>query len=585
MRLHSNSFPIRTRCGGAALTALLIFFNGCSHVRDGDWIAEGRRCMVAADHPLASRAGLEVLRAGGNAVDAAIAVSLTLAVVRPESTGLGGGGFMIVRTADGAVTALDYRERAPAASTADMFTQARAMQRSVDDAEPLPPSQYGYLAVAVPGLLCGLEEAHTRWGTLPWTRLAAPALRAADEGFAVDAHYVDATRGVARTYASHSEIHDACGYLYRVHLRSGDLRQAGDTLQQPELAGTLRAIGEIGPGQFARVHLAPALAEVMQRHGGIVTAADLADYQVSDRPALRGTYRGYDLIAMPPPSSGGICLIEALNILEHVPLPALLRHDPALALHYIVEAEKHAFADRARWLGDSDYVRVPTGFLTSKDYAGVLAESLDPDRTAAPSTYGAQRIPDDAGTSHFCVVDRWGNCVVSTETINTSFGSLAAVDRWGIILNNEMDDFSAEPGRANAFGLMQSERNAVAPGKRPLSSMTPTLVLRDGQPVLLLGASGGPRIITAVLNVLLRVLDGGASLADAMTAPRVHHQWAPNAVYFDDPPPQAWVAGLEARGHEVSQKPKVGVVQAILVKPGKLVGGSDPRKGGQPAGD
>jgi len=567
------------------IATTLALGSGCSWSRQPDWIAVGRRQMVASDHPLASRAGLEVLRAGGNAVDAAIAVSLTLAVARPESTGLGGGGFMIVRTADGEAVALDYRERAPGAATPDMFTAARRSATTNGDSDILPPSQFGYLAVAVPGQLAGLAEAHRRWGTQSWARLAAPAIRWADGGFPVDEHYADATRGVLARYEAHPELQGACGYVYRVHLREGRLRSAGDSLRQPELAKALHAIADLGAEQFAHAQLAPDLEAQMAAHGGVVTAADLQGYTATGRSPLHGTYRGYEVVTMPPPSSGGICLIEALNILEHVPLPNLLRRDEPLALHYLIEAEKHALADRARWLGDADFAPVPVNLLTSKGYAQVLAEALDARHTHPVRTYGAQRIPDDAGTSHFCVIDRWGNCVVSTETVNTSFGSLAAVDRWGIILNNEMDDFTAEPGQANYFDLQQSQRNAVEARKRPLSSMSPTLVLRDRQPVLMLGASGGPRIITAVLNVLVRVLDGGLSLPEAMTALRVHHQWQPDEVYFDREPPAGIAAGLKSRGHELATTRKTGVVQAILVTPGKLVGGSDPRKGGEPAGN
>jgi len=536
--------------------------------------------MVASDHALASQAGLEMLRAGGNAVDAAIAVSLALAVTRPESTGLGGGGFMIVRRADGALTALDYRERAPASATPDMFTRARAA-----DPRAPAPSQFGHLAVAVPGQFAGLAEAHRRWGTLRWRALAAPAVRLAQRGFAVDDHYVEATHSVLGRFDKHPRLRGECAYVYRVHLREGRLRSVGETLRQPELARTMRALQAEGPESFVRESLAPELAAVMADNGGLITAQDVTNYTVTDRAPLRGSYRGHEIITMPPPSSGGVCLLEALNILENLPLSQAHGEDKVLAAHYVVEAMKHAFADRARWLGDPDFAPVPTQLLTSRAYAEVLALAIDAERTRASETYGSVQIPDDAGTSHFCVVDRWGNCVVSTETINTSFGSLTAVEKLGIILNNEMDDFTAEPGRANFFGLVQSPRNQVDGGKRPLSSMSPTMVLRDGQPVLLLGASGGPRIISAVLNVLVAVIDAGLPLAEAMTALRLHHQWQPDEVRFSSPPSPELRAGLTRLGHTLSSAPQTGVVQAIQAIKQGWMGASDPRKGGRPAGE
>lgn len=561
------------------LVAIGLLFTGCTVSRTPDWVATGASAMVASDHALASQAGAEMLRAGGNAVDAAIAVSLALAVTRPESTGLGGGGFMIVRTADGVVTALDYRETAPAAAQAGMYTAARRA-----DPRGAPPSQCAHLAVATPGLLAGLAEAHHRWGTLGWEKLADPALRAAENGFPVDEHYVDASRSVLKLYQQHPELQARCPYVYRVHTRAGRLAAAGDILRQPELARALRALAAQGPREFLETQLAPALAAEMAARGGLITADDVRGYQVVERAPLRSTYRDCEIIAMPPPSSGGICLIEALNILERLPLPELMRRDPPLAAHYLVEAMKHAFADRARWLGDADFVPVPVELLTSKTYAQTLAEGLGPTGTCPADAYGAVQIPDDSGTSHFSIVDQWGNCVVSTETINTSFGSLAAVEEWGIILNNEMDDFTAEPGAPNFFDLRQSPRNAVAAGKRPLSSMCPTMVLRDGGPVLLIGGSGGPRIISATLNVMLRVVDGGAALPDALAAIRIHHQWHPDEVYFDQAPPPDLAAGLTCRGHQLGTQRRTGVVQAVQAKGRKWVGASDPRKGGRPSG-
>lgn len=552
---------------------------GCTPARP--WVATGTQGMVASDSLYASQAGVQVLRAGGNAFDAAAAVSFALAVARPESTGLGGGGFLIARLAgDGRIVLLDFRETAPAGAKPDMYVEAGR-----DDPAGPPPSRYGHLAVAVPGLLAGRVQMLEAYGTRSLAEVIAPAIRLAHEGFEVDQHYVKACAGVLERYREYPRLVDSCGYVYQVHLREGVLRRPGDRLVQPELARLLEAIATEEAEFFYRGPVAAAIEREMRAHGGVVRAGDLAAYRVTaNRQPIVSTYRGYTVIGMPPPSSGGICLAQTLNILETVDLPGIWQRDPSLGQHYVIEALKHAFADRARWLGDSDFTAVPVRLLTSKTYARQLARGIAPLRCQDVDTYGADVIPDDAGTSHFCVVDRWGNYLVSTETINTSFGSLAAVGEWGLILNNEMDDFAAEPGRGNAYGLVQSARNAVAPGKRPLSSMSPTIVLRNDQPYLLLGASGGPRIISSVLNVLLGVTDFGRSLPQATEALRVHHQWRPDEVFWDRSPPDPLVRDLTARGHRGSKQRRTGMVQAILVDGAGLIGTSDPRKGGVPLG-
>lgn len=545
------------------------------------WLATGTRGMVASDSIYASQAGLEILQAGGNAFDAAAAVSFALAVVCPQSTGLGGGGFLMARLgADGGIVILDFRETAPAAATADMFTRVVGQ-----DPDGPPPSRYGHLAVAVPGLLAGRVRMLQAYGTRSLAETVAPAIRLARNGFAVDRHYAEACAIAMKRYRQYPQLVESCGYVYRVHLRGGDLPQAGDRLVQPELARLLEAIAADGPDVFYRGPVAEAIEREMWAGGGILRAGDLADYRVvENRRPIVSTYRDYTIIAMPPPSSGGICLVEALNILERFDLPSLWHQDRGAANHHVVEAMKHAFADRARWLGDSDFVAVPVGLLTSKGYARQLARGVESSRCQDLDTYGAGLIPDDAGTSHFCVVDRWGNAVVSTETINTSFGSLAAVEEWGLILNNEMDDFSAETGRANVYDLVQSDRNAVAPHKRPLSSMSPTIVLKNDKPYLLLGGSGGPRIISSVLNVLLGMTDFQLPLEQAMQRRRVHHQWWPDEVCFDDDPPPPVAEALRSRGHRISDRHRSGVVQAVLIDNGLLIGASDVRKGGAPAG-
>ncbi len=544
-----------------------------------DWLVTGKNGVVASDSEYASRAGLEILQAGGNAIDAAVAVSFALGVTRPYSTGLGGGGFLVAYFRDGRILVQDCRETAPAAATRDMF--ARPSEAS--PGSPLP-SLYGHLAVAVPGLLAGRCQALAQQGTMPLARVIAPAIRLAESGFPVDRHYLDSAEGVRTAYERYPQLKELCPYVYRTHLGNGELPPVGKILVQPELARLLAEIARHGPDFFYRGPVAKAIAREMKRHGGLVTEADLAAYRVRERKPLLSTYRGYGLIGMPPPSSGGIALAEALNILEAVDFPAVRRRDAGLAAHYQVEALKHAFADRARWLGDDDFVAVPTTRLTSKAYAQALAAQLRPSTKSDAESYGRMVIPDDAGTSHFCVVDRLGNAVSSTETINTSFGSLAAVAEWGLILNNEMDDFVSEPGKPNAYGLIQSPNNAIAPGKRPLSSMSPTIVVKDGSPYLLLGASGGPRIISSVLNVFLGVTEFSLPLEQAIMLPRPHHQWRPDLVYFDANPPAKLEQTLRQRGHQISDRRKTGIVQAILRTESGWNGASDPRKGGKPAG-
>ncbi|MCH7995951.1 MAG: gamma-glutamyltransferase [Planctomycetes bacterium] len=546
-------------------------------------VVTGQHAVVATDSEFASRAGLEILQAGGNAVDAAVAVSFALAVVRPYSTGLGGGAFTILRFADGRVFVQDARESAPAAARADMFVQALR-----EHPEQSQPSRNGHLAVAVPGLVAGRCQLLERHGTLPLRRVIEPALRLAETGFPVDKHYVKAVERVSRIYAREPTLKARCPYVFHTHLRDGRLPKVGDVLKQPALARLLRAIGEGGSEFFYRGPVATAIAREMRQSGGILNAKDLFEYRVKQRKPIRATYRDFELILMPSPSSGGVAIAQTLNILEVIDHKTLTKTDPHLAVHYQIEAMKHAFADRARWFGDADFSTVPIDRLVSKTYARELAARLQPNAVQSSETYGTRhgtpQWPSDAGTSHFCIVDEAGNVVVSSETINTSFGSLVAVDEWGLILNNEMDDFVTTPGEPNAYGLVQSERNTIEPGKRPLSSMAPTIVLRNGSPYLLAGASGGPRIISSVLNVMLGVLDRGLSLDEAVSAYRPHHQWQPDLVYFDTAPPPEVATALIERGHRIAEKRKTGIVQAIMRTDAGWVGVSDPRKGGVPAG-
>jgi len=564
----------------ALFITILIASQAPALAQSTPWIVKGERGVVAADCPHASQVGADILRAGGNAIDAATAVSFALSVTRPQSTGVGGGGFLIARFADGRVFVQDFRETAPAAATANMFV--RAAERSPQGASP---AVYGHLAVGVPGLVAGRCQALALHGTMPLDKVIAPAVKLARDGFPIDQHYVESAAEIRKVYESHPELKETCGYVWRTHLADGRPRNVGETLVQPQLARLLETIAREGPEGFYRGPVAQAIAEEMRRHGGLITEQDLADYRVKSREPLRFRYRDFSFIAMPPPSSGGVALAEALHVLEALDFQGVVARDPGLAWHYQVEAFKHAFADRARWLGDADFVPIPLSWLMSEVYARELAANINPFDISDTNSYGAIQLPNDGGTSHFSIVDRLGNVVVSTESVNTEFGSLAAIEEWGLVLNNTMDDFVTDPRRPNAYGLVQSMRNAVAPGKRPLSSMVPTIILQDDKPYLMLGASGGPRIITSVLDVLLNVLDRGFSLEQAMAHARPHHQWQPDEVFFDAEPPAPLMSALASRGHQLTSKRKTGIVQAILRIDNGWIAASDPRKGGRPAAE
>jgi len=542
---------------------------------DPDWVARGAYGMVATDSQLASQIGKQILVDGGNAVDAAVAVSFALAVTRPYSTGLGGGGFMIAHLGDKKVVVQDFRETAPAASTRDMFA-------GKTPPGGLSPSQIGGLAVAVPGLVAGRTQALSKWGTMPLEKVVAPAVRLAREGFPVDADYVRVTNHLTKKFTAHRELQTTAGYIWKTFLNEGKPFHVGDTLKQPALANLIEKIGSEGADFFYRGPVARAIAKTLTNHGGIMTEKDLAAYKPRQRRPIKTSFVGYDFLLMPPPSSGGIALAQMLSMLSM--FPAYRDVDEGRTIHYRIEAMKHAFADRARYLGDSDFAKIPVRELLSGRYLITKVSQTRPDRTGPQEQYGTHGLVSDSGTSHFCVADEQGKVVVSTETINTEFGSLVAVDEWGLVLNNEMDDFTARPGKPNAFGLIQSQANAIAPGKRQLSSMSPTIVLKHDKPILLLGASGGPRIITAVLNVVLGVLSDGLSLPDAIERIRPHHQWEPNEVFFDKTPPESLVSALKKRGHKISDIRKGAAVQAIQWDATQWVGVSDPRKGGKPSG-
>lgn len=627
--------------GGAALA--LAMSGGCAGTRRAargvapDFSGEFALHAVAADHPLASEAGLEVLRAGGNAVDAAVATSLALSVVRPFSCGIGGGGFMVIHfepgqlprsiePPDGPVNlAINYREMAPRASTGDMF--ARPAQAT----GAASPSRVGALAVGVPGTVAGLLHAQASYGLLAREEVLAPAIRLAERGFEVDEAYLRAALQVSEDFEASPAWQTRFAFVWQRYLLRGRVA-LGDRIHVPEQAAALRLIARDGATAFYDGPIALAIERASAADGGGLTREDLRGYRVATGEPLAFGHDGRTFLTMPPPSSGGITMAQTLGVLARVQERSLDRQGPgeggervwaarlgpvgpgdtvagamraglsragplfARAL-WLIEAFQLAFADRAAWLGDPAFVTIPLDRLLSGEYLDARAAIVDPaSGPRAPAHYldDAARIElsDDAGTSHLSVVDRWGNAVACTETINLEFGSLLAVPEYGFILNDQMDDFTSRVGEPNAFGLRQSARNLPGPGKRPLSSMTPTIVLGpDGRVEVVAGASGGPRIITGTIQAILHALSGW-SAREAVAAPRLHHQWMPARV--DIEPAMAALPGVDSGtladdlrriGYEVREVDRLCVVQMIRRADGLWQAASDPRKGGRPAGD
>lgn len=545
---------------------------GCAGVRLADThAAEFPRGAVAADHPVASRAGAEMLAKGGNAVDAAVAASFTLAVVRPYSCGLGGGGFMIVHLPDdpvrGAVTtAINYRETSPVEP--GFFKDGAS-------------STVGGTAVAVPGTIAGLLHALDTYGTLDRRTVLAPAIRAAERGFAADRHYANAAARLIARFEANPAWKTRFPLVWEVYLDRGRVG-VGSVIRNHRLADTLRACAAWGTDDPRVAGLDAAVAEAVIADGGVMPVGALRAYRPVEVRPLSVAVGDLELLCMPPPSSGGTTMAQALGIMSALGMDPADRIDTDSERHRLVEAFKHAFADRSRWLADPAFVEVPVAAMLEPMNLARMA-ALVGDRALPADACGTHdALPDDAGTSHLCAVDRWGGAVACTETINLEFGSLLGVPGYGVVLNNEMDDFTTTPGRANAFGLSQAERNLLAPGKRPLSSMSPTIVLRDGRAEVVVGGSGGPRIITGTLQVLLHAL-AGVDAGEAVAAPRLHHQWRPDRVELE-PGAEAWAEGLRRRGHAVRGTEGVGVVQLVRRTPHGWQAASDPRKGGRPAG-
>jgi gamma-glutamyltranspeptidase/glutathione hydrolase len=519
--------------------------------------------VVVSGNPIASEVGRDILQQGGNAVDAAVAVGFALAVVHPEAGNLGGGGFMLIRRSDGSAYALDYREVAPAKASRDMY-------RSNPEA-----SVTGHLSAGVPGAVAGLVEAHRRFGKLPFASIIGPAIRLASEGFIVD------------EYRSRSIGEDSIRLVQfpasrTTYLPADRPPAPGSRFQQPELAGTLEAIRDSGAAGFYAGRVADLIVAEMQRGGGLITREDLARYRAIWREPVQIDYRGYTIYSMPPASSGGVTMGEILNIMEGFgPLPRF--GSPAL-LHLEAEAMRRAFVDRNRYLGDPAFVTNPLDRLLSKEYAATLRKEIG--ERASPTPRFDSSTPRGASTTHFSVIDADGNAVSCTTTLNNSYGSAVTVTGAGFLLNDEMDDFATFPGEPNMYGLVQGEANAIAPGKRMLSAMTPSIVLDpQKQLYLVVGTPGGPRIITMVYHVISNVIDHHMSLADAVTAPRMHHQGLPDSLQVEsDGFPAETLDSLRARGHAISARGTWGDVEAIIKTAQGWQGVSDPRLGGGGAG-
>ena len=528
----------------------------------------GSSGMVAAQNALSAQAGADILAAGGNAVDAAVAVGFSLAVTLPRAGNLGGGGFMLIHDAEkDEEVAIDYREMAPLRATRDMYLDENG------DVDP-SRSKFSHLASGVPGTVAGMYLAHQKYGRLPWKRVLGPAIEQASDGIVVSYDLAGMLKARKQRLCSNPA---ACRYFYKA---GGVPYEAGERLVQKDLANTLRLIARKGPDAFYRGKVATRIAAEMLRGGGYVDKPSLAAYRPVIRDVLRGSYHGFELVTMPPPSSGGVHVIQMLNILENFPVTEM-GAGSADNVHLLAEVARLAYADRSKHLGDPDFYPVPVDWLTSKAYAGELAATIDMQvaRESDDVAPGVEPVEESSDTTHYSVMDADGNVVSNTYTLNFSFGSGIAVDGAGFLLNNEMDDFVSKPGVPNAFGLLGGEANAVTALKRPLSSMTPTMVFADGEPWFATGSPGGSRIITSVLQMIVNVLDHGMNLAEASSAPRIHHQWYPDLLQLESGFSPDTIRILEQRGHTITDtRYSMGSLQTVGVKEGVYRGASDPRR-------
>jgi gamma-glutamyltranspeptidase/glutathione hydrolase len=529
------------------------------------WAAQpvrARHGMVVTRERHATEAGLQILKSDGNAIDAAVTVGLALAVTHPSAGNIGGGGFMLIRLADGRTTFIDFRERAPHGASHDMYLGP--------DGKPTRDSVLGYRAAGIPGTVRGLEYANKKYGKKAWAELVHPAVELASKGFPL-------SYGLAQSLRSQREF-ERFAESKRIFQRDGKFYEAGEVFQQPDLARTLERIQKQGSRDFYEGETAQLLAKDMAAHGGLITVADLKGYTVHERATLTGAYKGYTILTAPPPSSGGIGILQMLGMLDGTGYEKG-GAGSASTVHYMTEAMRRYFADRSEHLGDSDFFKVPTASLLDPKYIARRRDSIDPVRATPSSEIKAAVFTgkESNETTHYTIADGEGNIVCVTYTLNGGFGSKVTATGLGFLLNNEMDDFAAKPGVPNMYGLIQGESNSIAPGKTPLSAMTPTIVLKDGKPVLALGSPGGPTIINSVLEVIVNVLDFGMNVQDAVNWPRFHHQWLPDELRMEPGYSPDTVALLEQRGYTVKRVNAQGEVAAIHWSNGWLEGAPDPR--------
>ena len=525
--------------------------------------ARGQKGMVSTSHPLASETGIKILKQGGNAIDAAVAIAFVLGVVEQYSSGIGGGSLVMIRLADSSeVLAVDARETAPLKSTRDMYLR---------DGEAVPDlSRTGVLAGGVPGTVAGLELILKKYGTMSLAEIMEPAIHYAENGFELTQRHVNAIK-------SSREKLEKFPTSAKIYFSGDQLPEVGALLVQHDLAVTLKTIASNGSHAFYKGEIAKKIVKFMEQNGGLITATDLASYQAKLRNPVYGTYRGYDVYSMPPPSSGGIHVIQILNILEGYDFRGTERYSAEFT-HLLAEAMKLAFADRAHFLGDSDFVDVPVAGLISKPYAEEQRSKINTDQVLELENHGNPVPYESENTTHFSVLDQDGNAVSITQTVNTSFGSGMIIEGTGIILNNEMDDFSAQPGVPNIYGLVGAEANSIAPQKRPLSSMSPTLLVKDDQTFMVIGSPGGPRIITTVVQSIINVIDYGMDIQAAVDAPRIHHQWKPNKLRIEADY-RVDTSMLLALGHQIEKKGSWSLAHGIVfeVNTGIIYGGADNR--------
>lgn len=560
----------------AGVTATSLIATAASHIDESAAIIRydtihhpviGRDGMVSSQRMIASEIGAEILRQGGNAVDAAVATGIALAVVLPRAGNLGGGGFMLAYIAkENKTIAIDYREMAPKKSHRDMFLDEKG---NVDDKK----ARFSHLSSGVPGTVAGLSHALEKYGTMTWQQVVQPSIKLAEQGIKVS---YDLSENLKKRHAWLTNNPATAKTYFKKH---GEPYQVGEILIQKDLAWTLKRLAKNGPSEFYQGKIAKRIVNDMAANGGLITMEDLANYKVAERQAITTTYRGYKVASMPPTSSGGVHIAQMLNILENFPLKQM-GYGSADATHLLSEVMKLAYADRSEYLGDPDHFAVPIKGLTSKAYAKELAGRISlskatPSSEIKPGNPAPYESPD---TTHFSVMDKYGNAVSNTYTLNFSYGSGIVIPGTGILMNNEMDDFSSKPGVPNGFGLIGGEANAIQPTKRPLSSMTPTMIFKDNKPFVVTGSPGGSRIITTMLQVLINVMDHEMNIAAAVHAPRVHHQWLPDQLELEPGFSPDTLKLLRAKGQNVQPGQTMGSVQSVMYNNGLFYGVSDPRR-------